>query len=209
MSSYAYLCYLIIPIFFFGPPPEEEWKLRKDEDGIQVYTRDRKGTDFLEYKGLVQLKTDIATLTAVLQDIDNFTNWLPFSDSTRILQNDLPGKLIYYAITDAPWPASDRDGIYSNTFPPTPHGEGPYVIKIDALPDYLPENEDCVRVQEAEGFWKFEALSPDTVKVTYQVLTQPGGSLPAWLVNMSIVKVPFETLTGLRQQVDRPEYRDR
>ena len=40
-------------------------------------------------------------------------------------------------------------------------------------------------------------------EVTYQVHTEPGGSVPSWLANSFVVDAPFNTLSGLRTLAEK------
>jgi len=44
------------------------------------------------------------------------------------------------------------------------------------------------------------------VKIEYELQVDPGGKVPAWLVNMFATKGPFETFKKLQQQVKKPVY---
>jgi len=42
----------------------------------------------------------------------------------------------------------------------------------------------------------------DSTEVTYQVHTEPGGSVPAMVANKFVVEAPFNTLKGLRERAE-------
>ena len=39
--------------------------------------------------------------------------------------------------------------------------------------------------------------------MTYEVHTEPGGSVPSWLANSFVVDAPLQTLQGLRAKVEK------
>jgi hypothetical protein len=44
-----------------------------------------------------------------------------------------------------------------------------------------------------------EELSGGNIKVQFQYFADPGGKIPAWLINTFVVKNPYKTLTNLRR----------
>jgi hypothetical protein len=57
------------------------------------------------------------------------------------------------------------------------------------------------------GKWMFESIGKNQTRVTYQNLADPGGSLPAGLVNLTVVKQPFVSIDGMRKQLSNPKFK--
>ena len=70
------------------------------------------------------------------------------------------------------------------------------------MPDYIPEKKNYIRLKEAEGFWQIKEIEENKISLIYQYYGEPGGSLPAWLVNMFIVDGPMDTLTNLKKMLE-------
>lgn len=85
----------------------------------------------------------------------------------------------------------------------TRDADGSVTRALHGVADYLPLQQGFVRVSKVEGFWN---LTPreDEIEVVYQVHSEPGGSVPAWLANSFVVDAPFNTLQGLRQLAEQP-----
>jgi hypothetical protein len=64
--------------------------------------------------------------------------------------------------------------------------------------EYLPLQQGFVRVSRVKGFWQLKPYEGG-VEVVYQVHSDPGGSVPAWLANSFVVDAPFNTLINLRK----------
>jgi hypothetical protein len=83
------------------------------------------------------------------------------------------------------------------------------VVTIDGpvVANYVPEKKDIVRVKNSFGKW---VLTPQKngVRIEYTLETDPGGSLPAWLVNLFVAKGPHETFVKLKKQLAKDEYKD-
>ncbi|MBZ0251864.1 MAG: hypothetical protein K8I02_00875, partial [Candidatus Methylomirabilis sp.] len=72
----------------------------------------------------------------------------------------------------------------------------------------IPPAEDYVRMPTVKGGYVFRPKPGGAVEIDYQLHVEPGGALPAWLVNALAVDTPFETLKGMREAAKKPKYRD-
>ena len=73
-------------------------------------------------------------------------------------------------------------------------------------PPVFPEQPDYVRMPQMEGYYRFEPLSPGEVKVTIEVILDPGGAVPAWLANIILRDIPYFSLRRLRRVVNQPRF---
>ena len=69
-----------------------------------------------------------------------------------------------------------------------------------------PPNDEAVRMERLKGRWVLEPVALNRTRVTYEILSDPGGYLPTWVVNIASKRLPFENLMGLRMQVGKGGY---
>ena len=69
----------------------------------------------------------------------------------------------------------------------------------------MPAQDGAVRTLKLKGEWILEALENGQTRVTYEVNADPGGLLPAWLVNLGSRKLPLKTLKNMREQLKSTE----
>lgn len=203
MKSFVAFLLLLTPFSLFA---QNDWTLQKDKDNIKVYTKKMEGYHLKASKATSVLETTIPRLVALMMDADNFYKVVPTSKSSKLLKIVSDSERIYYVATEAPWPVSDRDGVYSMTFSQNPTTKA-VTINVGCLPDFIPEKKSYVRVPRSEGWWRFTPLSDGKVEVAYQNVTDPGGSIPAWLANSSAINIPFETIQKLRERVTLDQYK--
>ena len=184
---------------------QDNWELQKDKDNIKVYTRKVEGYDIKASKAIAIMETTIPRLVAVLMDASNYHKVIASSKSSKLLKIVSESERIYYVSTDAPWPVTDRDGIYSLKFSQDISTKI-VTITFTGLPDFIPEKEGYVRVHDSKGLWTFSPLSNGKVEVTYEYVADPGGSIPAWLANTSAVNIPFDTMQNLKERAALPQY---
>ena len=101
-----------------------------------------------------------------------------------------------------PWPVSNRDGVYRFTFARDGAG-GSATVRVEALPDLVPRREGLVRIPRSEGHWSVESKG-EGVHLAYEIHADPGGWVPAWLANLTVVRMPFHTLENLRRVLLSP-----
>jgi hypothetical protein len=183
-----------------------EWKLEKDEDEIKVYLREVKGSEIKEFKGVTTIKASMDTLLAIVKDTDNFDKWIHQCTEPKVLKAVNFHDTYTRQLNDLPWPVDDRELVMFTAISKDSSKEEIY-ISLEAKPNYIPKNEDYVRVTKLKGFYLFKALSNKVTEVTWQQHTDPGGSLPAWLINTLVVDIPFNSLEALRNLSQTKKYK--
>lgn len=184
-----------------------EWKLEKDEDGIKVYLKKVKGSEIKEFKGVTTIKSSMDSLLAIVKDTDNFDKWIHQCAEPEVLKAVNFYDTYSRQINDLPWPVDDREAVMFTAISKDASKEEIY-ISLEARPDYIPENEDYVRVTKLNGFYLFKALPDGMTEVTWQQHTEPGGSLPVWLVNALVVDIPFNSLEAMRALSQTKKYKE-
>jgi len=184
---------------------DDVWHLKKFENGISVYTRNSPGSDFKELKSVCSLKTSLSSIVALLNDWDTYPQWVYKCGKSTTLKKISEGELIHYQTVVAPWPVDSRDFVVNVRLSQDPVSK---VVKIVSTckPDYIPKVDGYVRITEFSASWTLVPQKDGMVEVTYQLLVNPGGYVPAWLVNLAVVDGPYETTLNFRQWVMKDKY---
>ena len=183
------------------------WELKKDQDGIKVYSRATDDSRFNELKVEMTLTATLSSLAALILDIDNYHSWSFNTEKAYVLKTAGPGDLYFYTLIHSPWPASDRD-LPVHLQITQDAGTRSLAVLSTCLPDLIPPKKDIVRVPLSVEKWTVSPLADGRIHIDYQLKLDPGAGAPAWLINLFAVKGPFETFSHLRQQIQRPLYRD-
>jgi len=180
-----------------------EWELRKDKNGIKVYTRSYANSGILEYKAETTATTEISNLIRVINDVENFPAWVANCESARVIENINDSLRIDYYKTDVPWPLDDRDiALEVRTVTNT---EKHYETIMNAVPKAIPEEEDIVRIKKAKGKWILKKNDKNAIEITYQFYGDPEGNIPSWIINLFIVSGPYKTLSHLKEKCSMNE----
>jgi hypothetical protein len=178
----------------------ENWQLAKDEAGIKVYLSDIPGSKYKAYRAVTTVNASIKQLLALQADVKGSCKWIFECQEQSLLKTE-GGQSWLYARFAAPWPVSARDSVLHVTT--SAAADGTVTRLLQALPDFLPKEQDFVRVSRVDGFWSLQPKSEDSVEVVYQAHMEPGGSVPSWLANSFVIDAPFNTLQAFRQAAEK------
>jgi hypothetical protein len=81
-------------------------------------------------------------------------------------------------------------------------------IQGPAVPGFVPTKTGVVRIDHSDGKWVITPTGPDEVKVVYTIHVDPGGDLPSWLVNMFATEGPLHIFRSLKQELQKPAFKN-
>lgn len=177
---------------------EDQWKQVRDRNGIKVYNRRIEGINFKEFMGEVEIEADIDLIMEIFDDVELGNKWIENVDYVERIEKISKDEGYTYTYSKAPWPVKDRDAVAHSVIIRDLEKNEIRVIQQGA-PEKVPYKKDVVRVESLSSSWVFIEKEDGIVHVRYQVLTDPGGRLPAWLINKVSVSQPYETLLGLKE----------
>ena len=192
--------FLVLFLTFYislGCFAQGDWELEKDKEGVKVFVRHMEGNSFLNFKVQTSIRCSLDKLKTFLIDYDNYVNWVYICQESYKVEAR-GDTIIYYNSFDSPWPVSDRD-VYLSFFD---KGEvnGRHVFEIRSAAGFEID-EDQVRIPVFDIDWVIE--DQDSVLIVEQVgFTDPGGSVPTWLVNSTVVNGPFDSFVDLKKVLD-------
>jgi hypothetical protein len=76
------------------------------------------------------------------------------------------------------------------------------------LPIWYPVKDGIVRIEHSVGKWIITPIDSSHVKIEYTLHLDAGGSVPAWLLNMFITQGPMESFKKLKDQLQKPTYKN-
>lgn len=178
---------------------EHPWILKKDKDGIKVYIRDVEGIEFKEFMGIMTVDVPIEKADRLINNVPNQVNWLCDTIESRVIKDD-PVNPIQYNVITAPL-VSNRDVVILTKVTRAP---GRIMRTFQGIKHpAVPEKKGVVRMRKMAGIWLFESVGKNQTRITYQNLADPGGNLPSGLVNLTVVKMPFVSLSNMREQLKK------
>jgi hypothetical protein len=186
-------------------PTTDGWALISNENGMKVYTRPNSKSGIKEVRITTRMETSIPGLMTALADVPGYENWVYKCVNPKRLKTASEQEYYYYVESDLPFPASNRDLVVrSRQWRDAATGKV-YSHSV-GLPDYKPEVEDIVRIRAFESSWEITPNNDGTVYIDYTAKTDPGGNIPAWIINLGIATGPVKTMEKLAEVVQDPKY---
>ncbi|MBN1497138.1 MAG: START domain-containing protein [Spirochaetes bacterium] len=186
----------------------DDWQLKKNSRGVRVYTRAVAGSRSLEFRAVTEVESSMAGVLKLMEDIESYPKWFPNMKEVKLIKILNPHEVVLYQMMNVPFPAHDRDSYFKVTAR-RDLASGAAILLLSSMWEYGPEIKNVVRVKSINGSWTFlPSKDRDAVTVTYNLHTEPGGQLPAWMANAAVVKRPFTILVKMKEMLKDPRYRD-
>ncbi|CAG5017686.1 hypothetical protein DYBT9275_05825 [Dyadobacter sp. CECT 9275] len=201
---------LLVWIASSMPPlcAQPSWQLRTVEDGIKIYTQTVADSKVKALKVECEVKATASQVVALLLDIPASERWVCHTRSCILLERVSPLELYYYTEVSLPWPLSNRDFVTHMRIFQDPATK---VVTVEApsVAGKVAKKNGIVRVEHSIGKWIITPLKGgDRVKLEYSLLVDPGGIIPACVVNMFATEGPLRTFRNMRRQLQLPKYRN-
>ncbi len=186
----------VVPAYGQG----DDWQLIRDEASIKVYTAESSSSEIIRARVITEVNAPMQAVEAILDDVDGRVNWVPYLISARVLAVVNPAERIEYALFEAPWPASDRDFVYSLVVDSRSVNQVSYRMR-SLLRDEMPEQAWIVRGELMQSHYQITQLAENRTRIELTYQADPKGWLPVWLINIIQRVLPYRILHNLKQQL--------
>jgi hypothetical protein len=194
---------LVLPILLFSlgthALAEGAWTEVRNEAGILVKKQADESRVLPILLATTKIKGTPDQILAWIRDTTTHTRWMANCEEARMLKQTDEVSYAYNRV-GAPWPVSDRDSVVRSTL--TSEDGGHRVDFQNSTEVDVPVNSDYVRMSKVIGYWDLRPNEAGGTDVEYLVDSDPGGSLPGWLVAQVASDVPFTTLSNLKRLVE-------
>ncbi len=198
------LC-LAAPLVLAGPPGAAGWTEIGEEEGIRLWRREVPGSAFVAFRGEGEVGASLKKVLAVLHDQERKQEWMHRCAENRLVEARKIGEVTIYNRTGSNVPlVADRDVVVSTRLSWSVEDRRVHIEAHSVDHPGAPPRDGVVRMPKLSLSWDLVALSADRTRVTYEVQADPGGLLPAWVVNMASKMIPYHTISGLRRQTKAP-----
>jgi START domain len=197
------VCFFLLA--FVSDEPKEPWHLKKCENGISVYTRHAENSKIKELKSTFRIKTSLSSIMALLNDFESYPEWVYRCNKSYVALKISELEYIQYQSVKAPWPVENRDIVMHKKSIQDPVSKV-IIQRVNGMPKYLPEVDEHVRVQLFKAVWILTPQKDGIIDVEYQLLVDPSGSIPSWLVNMAAVDGPYDTEIKMMELLKKEKY---
>lgn len=180
---------------------ELSWKQIYEQDGIVVSKSDVPGTKLVAFRGETVMDASVGSVLRVLLDHEHRLDWVGRLVKNEVLEQDGPYDFVAYQVFNLPAPISDRDYVYRAVATHDP-GTGVVTQSLQSVEHAQAPESVGVRANLVNSRYVLTPQGGKT-KVEVEILTDPRGTLPAWLVNMIQRSWPADTLGGIRAELGK------
>lgn len=186
-------------------PAANELKLIVERQGIKIWSYRLPNSSLSGFKAITTVKSTLSGLVSLIADTQAGNRWIYRASEVELLQrNDPDMTFTVRVITDFPWPLKDREALVAGKIVQDPQT---LKVRIDSHNvDTFPVAPCCLRMPLVDGTWIFRPLGNGMVEVTMMGHADPGGMIPASLVNLLVQEHPYNSLKGLRRIIGEDRY---
>jgi hypothetical protein len=183
------------------------WEKIKTQDGIKIFKGAVKGSPVVAFKGDAIINAKMAEVMTVLYDMENKTEWVDRLVETKLVRQLSQKSRVEYNRSHTPWPLSDRDFVYKAKISFNKTKTFAKIRLVSTNDKKAPKKDGIVRGELKESMYTLTALKGGKTRLTVEILADPKGMLPKWLVNIIQKKWPLKTIAGIREQIKKPGFK--
>lgn len=179
------------------------WELQRNDEQAMAYSHIDKATGLQVCRVETVIKASLNALVALQRDAAQIPKWMDGVKSSSIVR-EADDYYITHTLVPSPWPVKDRDSVVRSDIRQL--DDGTVIIDFASVEGVVPPQKTHKRVQNVKGSWCFAPLQDGKTRVEYEVMVDPGGKLPAWLVNRFALDVPYNSIKSMHRMVRDPRY---
>jgi hypothetical protein len=182
-----------------------QWELVRDQNGVKVYTLKSPGSDLIQVKGLVRVRSTMGGLVKFMLDPATCNDY--GCRESRTLEH-VDDWLEYGTFQfNLPFPFQTREFVIRSQVHQDPRTKE-VLLTFVAAPDKLPPNDCCFRVTHMNNTLRFTPLGNGEIDIEYIQDMHEGGYLPDLLLNWQRPKLVYSVLRGFQGFLDREKFRN-
>jgi hypothetical protein len=192
---FAFVFLVTGSIFTFTALGQSNCELTNVKDGISISRCKVEGSAYdgvyVEFESEGELEHYLRLAT----DAPNFVNWHYKIDKVEMIPDaDIEG-IVYRSEIDTPWPLTTREMIVQVE---VEKADTAATVVTKSIPGYIPLRKAYLRIPYSYSKMEVQKLEGDSLKFSYYVEVDPGGNVPAWIVNMFSSQGPYHTFSRLK-----------
>lgn len=196
---FAFAVSSVALILGFVSPALAEREVVRVEDGITVEEESMDGRVLPILTGTVTMKASTEQIAAWVGAVHTYVDWQHNCEEARLLTL-ADGSTRTYNRVGSPWPVSDRDVVLRTTRSNLEGGRIFFEFRNTEDANFAIPS-DVVRMPRLIGSYDLRPVEGGT-RVVYTLDSDPGGSLPIWLVKQVGKELPYFTLRNLRKRAE-------
>lgn len=183
-----------------------DWKLKRDDEGIQVFTKKVDGSPYKAVKAIAIAEgISLSSLAALIMDAEACPRWADKCAESYVYKQLSDTEFYIYSNNDMPFPVKDRDALSHVNWSQDP-ASLEVVMEGVATTGIMEKKKGRLRLTDAKTTWRFSPLDNGSIQVVNESHIDPGSAVPGWLTNMLLVETPYETMKAFLAEARKDRY---
>jgi hypothetical protein len=205
MAGMAVLLWCVIPSGWSldVQRPGSGWTEAYRSGELVIFTKDvEKGRRIV---AIAEVDARPEVVFNVVNDFDHYPEFMPYVIESRVLSRNGDSEVVAYNRIAPPFVAERDYPLKFRMTRGTSANGGVFRSEWTASPEAEPEVKGVVRIRLNDGSWVAEPISGGTrTRLTYTLLTNPGGLIPDFVANMSnTVAIPKLFKAVMKRSVEK------
>ena len=196
----GWILILLASLALAASPAVAERSVVLVEDGITVESDSEEGRALPIMIGTTTMDADAEQVASWVTAVHTYVDWQHNCEEARVLMQPDGSRLTYNRIA-SPWPVSDRDVVLRSSREKLEGGGIRLEFRSTKDAD-LDTPRGVVRMPRLHGSYVLTPTAEGGTHVIYTVDSDPGGSLPAWLIKQAGKDLPYRTLKNLKERAE-------
>ncbi len=182
------------------------WEMVENTDGITSYREKLDRDGLVAFRGEGVIPASIEKVLTVFNNDELRKEWVDALLEAKTVRYHSPTSRVDYNLTKVPWPFQNRDFVYAVNVQ-VKKKQRAVLIELKSIEDELmPSRDGFVRGEIVYSYyWIQEVVSHQSTRVVVEMMVDPKGNIPKWLVTASQKKWPYKTLSSLSRISQRDE----
>ena len=191
-------CVVLLVIFSATSQGQAGWKLKREKNGISIYVREQADSPLKEYKARAVIAHPIRQVSEFLSDLERHPEWVFRCTDLTIIEDQGVRKTKYHTTYDIPWPMEDRALTVEAVITHHAGGKKFESLSEDIILDF-PVKKGVIRMPGYREWVILEDIDSMNTLFIAEGFADPGGTVPAWLVNMFLVDGIYDSVMKTRE----------
>ncbi len=188
-----------------------EWVQINSNQNLTVYAKDRPGSSIKELRVVGLVDAPSWVILNVLDEVADYPDFMPYTTKAQRIERIADRAVIYFRWDPPLIGARDVTVAVTQSSTKRADGKTSYQLQWEPINTVGPApSVGVIRITLDEGSWKLEPTE-DGKKTTviYDLFTDGGGGLPAFVINMANKQSVNDLFQAIRKQVTLPKYSQR
>ncbi|MFI5390229.1 MAG: START domain-containing protein [Bacteriovoracales bacterium] len=177
------------------------WEKIQESDGVTVFKSDIPNSPLVGFKGELVIGASAEKIFGILIDEEHIKEWVKDIKYSKLLENFGDYEGILHEEYHLPWPIKDRDFVFHAGVFRDKEGIVHLTVKSVDIPKV--PSTSAIR-GKIEGEYRITPLDKNKCRLEVEVLSDPKGAIPKWIVNLYQKSWPHETLLAIVGELSKP-----